>query len=100
MEPRTGSSIVMAEENRRAAERDPAYAERTIRPGVATGPLVGGNLAVLSALAGTPYGARFERAIAFLEDINEAPYRVNRMLAQLVQSGLTRAAAVMFRVCR
>ena len=40
-------------------------------------------------------------AIAFFEDINEAPYRVNRMLTQLEQSGeLRRAAGVMFGICR
>ncbi len=101
MEPRPTYTIVGAEENRRHAEVDPLFAERTIRPGVATGPLVGGNLAVLTALVGTPYAARLGGAIAFLEDINEAPYRVNRMLTQLVQSGeLARAAGVMFGVCR
>jgi muramoyltetrapeptide carboxypeptidase len=70
-------------------------------PGVATGPLVGGNLSVLAALIGTPYAPRMKGAIVFLEDIDEAPYRINRMLAQLVQSGeLPRAAGVMFGVCR
>src|SRR5438876_7757697 len=101
MEPRATYTIVGAEENRRLAEGDPLYVERTIHRGVATGPLVGGNLAVLTALVGTPYAARLGGAIAFFEDINEAPYRVNRMLTQLVQSGeLSRAAGVMFGVCR
>jgi muramoyltetrapeptide carboxypeptidase len=72
----------------------------TIAPGVATGPLVGGNLSVLAALVGTPYAARMAGAIVFLEDVDEAPYRINRMLTQLAQSGeLTRAAAVMFGGC-
>ena len=72
----------------------------TLVPGVATGPLVGGNLSVLSALVGTPYGARMRGAIAFLEDVDEAPYRINRMLTQLVQSGeLAHAAGVMFGTC-
>lgn len=74
---------------------------RTIHPGVASGPLVGGNLAVLTSLVGTPYAARMRGAIVFFEDINEAPYRVNRMLTQLEQSGeLGRAAGVMFGSCR
>jgi muramoyltetrapeptide carboxypeptidase len=74
--------------------------EVTLTPGAATGPLVGGNLSVLTALVGTPYAARMAGAIAFLEDIDEAPYRINRMLTQLVRSGeLTRAAAVMFGGC-
>jgi muramoyltetrapeptide carboxypeptidase len=101
MEPRATYTIEGAAENRRMGEVDPLYAERTIRPGVATGPLVGGNLAVLTALVGTPYAARLAGTIAFFEDVNEAPYRVNRMLTQLVQSGeLSRARGVMFGVCR
>ncbi len=75
-------------------------AENTLFPGVATGPLMGGNLSVLTALVGTPFGARMRGAIAFLEDVDEAPYRINRMLTQLVQSGeLTHAAGVMFGTC-
>jgi muramoyltetrapeptide carboxypeptidase len=100
MEPRATYTIEGAAENRRMGEADPLYAARTIRPGVATGPLVGGNLAVLTALVGTPYAARLSGTIAFFEDVNEAPYRVNRMLTQLVQSGeLSKATGVMFGVC-
>jgi muramoyltetrapeptide carboxypeptidase len=81
--------------------RNPAFTERTIRRGVATGTLMGGNLAVLSSLVGTPYAAVFDRSIAFFEDVNEQPYRINRMLAQLVLSGdLGRAAGVMLGTCR
>lgn len=100
MEPRVPYVIAGAAENRRRGEMEPEYAERTITPGVATGPLVGGNLSVLSALVGTPYAARMEGHIVFLEDVDEAPYRINRMLTQLVQGGeLARAAAVLFGVC-
>lgn len=100
MEPKSGHVIAAAEENLRRGETDPGFTERTITSGVAAGPLVGGNLSVLSALVGTPYFASMKGAIAFLEDIDEAPYRVNRMLTQLVQSGeLARAAAVMFGTC-
>lgn len=74
--------------------------ERTIRPGTAEGRLLGGNLSVLSALVGTPYGARFDGAIAFFEDINEQPYKINRMMTQLAQSGLKRAAGVLWGTCR
>lgn len=101
MEPRPRYTIAGADENLRRGTSEPAFLERTIRPGVATGALVGGNLSVLVALVGTPYAARMRGAIVFLEDINEAPYRVNRMLTQLVQSGdLRGAAAVMMGVCR
>ncbi|HBQ14848.1 MAG: LD-carboxypeptidase [Sandaracinaceae bacterium] len=59
----------------------------TIHPGEAEGPLVGGNLAVLAALVGTPYAPPLDDAILFLEDVGEAPYRVDRMLTTLRQAG-------------
>ena len=100
MEPRAEYTIAPAEDNRKRAQSDPLFTEATISPGVAIGRLVGGNLSVLVSLVGTPYGARMRDAIVFLEDINEAPYRVNRMLTQLVQSGdLPSAAGVMMGVC-
>ncbi len=59
----------------------------------AQGRLVGGNLAVYAALLGTPWQPRTAGAILFIEDIGEAPYRVDRMLAQLRLAGLLDAAA-------
>ncbi|HET6680501.1 MAG TPA: LD-carboxypeptidase [Gemmatimonadaceae bacterium] len=58
-----------------------------LRGGRASGRIAGGNLALLASLAGTDYAPRFDGAIAFLEDINEAPYRVDRMLRQLRMAG-------------
>ncbi len=55
--------------------------------GVAEGVLVGGNLAVLAALAGTPDSRPARDSIALLEDVGEAPYRLDRMLTQLLQAG-------------
>lgn len=68
----------------------------TIRPGVARGPLLGGNLAVLSSLCGSGYLRSFDGAILFLEEINEYIYRVDRMLSTLKLAGvLDRLAGVM-----
>ncbi|MEM7603130.1 MAG: LD-carboxypeptidase, partial [Verrucomicrobiota bacterium] len=53
----------------------------------ASGTLIGGNLAVLGALNGTPYAPPLEGAILFIEDVGERPYRVDRMLTTLTQSG-------------
>jgi muramoyltetrapeptide carboxypeptidase len=64
----------------------------TIAPGTATGPLVGGNLAVLCALLGTPDQLDVDGCVLLLEDVNERPYRIDRMLTQL------RAAGVLQRV--
>ncbi|AXA90883.1 muramoyltetrapeptide carboxypeptidase [Massilia sp. YMA4] len=52
-----------------------------------TGTLWGGNLAMLAHLAGTPYLPRVDGGILFLEDINEHPYRVERMILQLLYAG-------------
>lgn len=73
---------------------------RTFRPGIARGRLLGGNLSVLSAMVGTPYLPDFTGAILFLEDTNEAEYRIDRMLAQLAQSGLLgKVSGVVFGQC-
>jgi muramoyltetrapeptide carboxypeptidase len=67
----------------------------TLRGGRARGVLVGGNLAVLSAMAGSAYWPRFDGAILFLEEVNEYIYRVDRMLSQLKLAGaLDRLAGV------
>ena len=67
----------------------------TLRGGSARGPLLGGNLAVLASLAGSPYWPRFDGAILFLEDVNEFIYRVDRMLSTLKLAGvLDRVAGV------
>lgn len=58
------------------------------REGLVRGKLFGGNLAVLSGLIGTPYMAVPENGILFIEDIGEAPYKIDRMMWQLKLSGI------------
>lgn len=73
---------------------------RTIRSGRARGPLLGGNLTVLTAILGSPYVPDFTGAILFLEDTDEAPYRVDRMLTQLKLAGiLEKVSGVVFGRC-
>ena len=73
---------------------------RTITPGKATGPLVGGNLSVLSAIVGTPYTPDWDGAILFIEDIGENIYRIDRMLTHLKLAGiLQRLAGFIFGTC-
>jgi muramoyltetrapeptide carboxypeptidase len=68
-----------------------------LQEGRATGRLEGGNLALICALLGTPYTARFDGAILVLEDVNEPLYRIDRMLRQLILSGaLERLAGLCF----
>ena len=50
--------------------------------------LWGGNLAVLTSLLGTPYFPQVKGGILFLEDVAEHPYRVERMLSQLLHAGV------------
>ena len=72
----------------------------TLRGGKAQGELVGGNLSVLVALAGSPYMPDFAGKILFLEDVGEAPYRIDRMMSTLKLSGaLDRIAGFVFGEC-
>jgi muramoyltetrapeptide carboxypeptidase len=70
---------------------------RTLRGGRAAGRLVGGNLALLAALSGTPFAPDYSDAILVLEDVGEANYRIDRMLQQLRLAGaLERVAGIAF----
>jgi muramoyltetrapeptide carboxypeptidase len=59
----------------------------TLRTGVATGPLVGGNLSTLCHLLGTPYEPAWKDRILFIEDRGEPLYRIDRMLTHLKLAG-------------
>ncbi len=72
------------------------YQKKTVtvlRRGVASGPLVGGNLSLLCASLGTPYQPSFKNRILFFEDLDELPYRFDRMLTQLLNAGLLQQVA-------
>ena len=56
--------------------------------GVAEGPLIGGNLSVLTRLLGTPFLAHLEGAVLLLEDVGERPYRLDRMWTHLALAGI------------
>lgn len=58
-----------------------------LRSGEAEGQMVGGNLALLTSLLGTGYIPSFKDTILMMEEIGEAPYRVDRMFNQLKLSG-------------
>ncbi|WP_239490765.1 LD-carboxypeptidase [Luteitalea sp. TBR-22] len=61
---------------------------RTITPGVARGRLLGGNLTVLTTIIGSGLLPDFRDAILFVEDVQEAPYRIDRMFMQLKLAGI------------
>lgn len=81
--------------------KDSEFERYTIHSGKATGKLVGGSLTLITAMMGTAYEIDFTDAIVFLEDVEEAPYRMDRMLTQLLEgSTFNKAAAVMFGVSK
>lgn len=64
----------------------------SITEGVAKGQLVGGNLSLVSSLTGTPFDLDFTGKLVFLEEVGESPYRVDRMLTQLLLAGKLQSA--------
>jgi muramoyltetrapeptide carboxypeptidase len=63
-------------------------AEALSKPFHAHGQLWGGNLSMVCSLVGTPWLPQPEAGILFLEDVNEHPYRIERMLTQLLHAGI------------
>ena len=62
-------------------------AASVVQPGMAEGPLVGGCLSIVVSMLGTPHAIDTRGRLLFLEDVNEKPYRVDRMLTHLRQAG-------------
>jgi muramoyltetrapeptide carboxypeptidase len=58
-----------------------------LKSGVATGHLIGGNLSILLSILGTKFFPSFDDSILFLEDVSEAPFRIDRYLTQLINLG-------------
>ncbi len=61
---------------------------RVLKAGTAKGLLAGGNLATLCHMVGTPYATSYKGVILVIEDVGEAPYRVDRMLTQMKLAGV------------
>ncbi|MEO9893371.1 LD-carboxypeptidase [Aurantibacter sp.] len=75
------------------------YERYTITEGAAVGRLSGGSLTLINALIGTPHEIDFTNAIVCIEDVEEAPYRIDRMLTQLIQGETFKnAAGIVFGV--
>jgi len=66
----------------------PLLNARTVVPGVAEGPLLGGNLSVLTRLLGTRFMPPTRGAVLLLEDVGERPYRLDRMWTHLALAGV------------
>jgi muramoyltetrapeptide carboxypeptidase len=87
--------------NAKEDDSDNSYKVKTIKSGKASGELAGGNLSIVVSMIGTPYDIDTKDKIIFLEEIGEEPYRIDRMLTQLIQSGkLTNANGIALGVFR
>ena len=71
----------------------PGLATDSLVPGVAEGALCGGCLSLAVATVGTPYQIDAAGKLLLIEDIGEAPHRIERMLAQLAEAGVLGSAA-------
>jgi muramoyltetrapeptide carboxypeptidase len=87
LEPEEEASLMGALAGRYPVEQPFRGWLRTPADAVCEGPLLGGCLSLLSATAGTPWFPDLRGAVVFWEEINEAPYRVDRMLTHLRLSG-------------
>lgn len=93
MEGRAPYAIPLSAANQEKEED--AFRTYAVKAGKARGILVGGNLSLLAALAGTEYLPEAREKLVFIEDIGEKPYRIDRMLTQLRQAwGLGNAAGI------
>jgi muramoyltetrapeptide carboxypeptidase len=71
-----------------------------VRPGKAQGRLIGGNLSLIAATMGTPYEIDTRGRILLLEDVEEQPYALDRVLTQLRLAGkLDAAVGIVFGEC-
>ncbi|MCS7052697.1 MAG: LD-carboxypeptidase [Ignavibacterium sp.] len=77
------------------------YGVTTIVKGKAKGKLIGGNLSIMVSLIGTDYDVSYDDAIVFIEEVSEEPYRIDRMLTQLIQAKkFDNAAGIMMGIFR
>jgi len=79
---------------------NPEYDRYTIVPGMGEGALIGGSLTLVTSMIGSAHEMDFTDKLVFLEDVGEAPYRMDRMLTQLIHgSTFPKAAGIIFGVC-
>jgi muramoyltetrapeptide carboxypeptidase len=82
-------------------EDENVYGVTTIVKGKGKGRLVGGNLSIMVSLIGTEYDINYSGKIIFIEEIGEEPYRIDRMLTQMIQARkFEHAAGVMMGIFR
>jgi muramoyltetrapeptide carboxypeptidase len=80
---------------------DNIYGVSTIVKGKGKGRLVGGNLSIIVSLIGTKFDVDYSNKIIFIEEVGEEPYRIDRMITQMLQAGkFDNAAGIMMGIFR
>ena len=74
-------------ENSKSGSDENVYGVTTLVGGKRKGRLIGGNLSIMVSLIGTRYDVNYSRKIIFIEEVGEEPYRIDRMLTQLIEAG-------------
>jgi muramoyltetrapeptide carboxypeptidase len=97
MEPQPAGSVKrgLSVESRGEKSRQPVKGLEIsiLRSGKALGELIGGNLSLICTTLATPYQPSFKNKILFLEDLDEVPFRFDRMLTHLLNAGLLQQVA-------
>jgi len=87
--------------NSTSGDDENVYGVTSIVKGKGKGRLVGGNLSIMVSLIGTEFDVDYSGKIIFIEEVGEEPYRVDRMLTQLIQAGkFDHAAGIMMGIFR
>lgn len=93
--------IESSDDDLQKSESDKAFDRYTINSGIVQGKLIGGNLTLICSMIGTPDQIDLTDKIVMIEDIGEEPYRIDRMLTQLIESGqLIKASGIAFGICK
>lgn len=99
--PANRYAIESTDDDLQKAAGNKIFERYTITPGKACGELAGGNLTLICSMMGTPYQIDLKDKIVMIEDTGEEPYRIDRMLTQLIASGeLAKAASIAFGICK
>jgi len=97
MEPQPAGSVKrgLSVEGRGLKSRQPVKGPEIsiLRSGKASGQLIGGNLSLICTTLATPYQPSFKNKILFLEDLDEVPFRFDRMLTHMLNAGLLQQVA-------
>jgi len=88
-------------QNSTSGDDENVYGVTTIAKGKGKGRLVGGNLSIMISLIGTEFDVDYSNKLIFIEEVGEEPYRIDRMITQMIQAGkFNNAAGVMMGIFR